>query len=326
MPKIQKSSPNLALANQKSSRESSFAKSQKLTKSHTSRNILIAFLLNFGFSIYEFIGGSLTGSTAIMSDAIHDLGDAISIGLSFLLEKKSAKQPNETYTYGYLRYSLLSGLITTLILVLGSVIVIFNAILRLFQPSPINYDGMIMLALIGTIVNLIAVRFTSHGESLNQKSVNLHMLEDVLGWIIVLIGAIVMKFIDITYLDPILSIGIALFVAISAIKNLCAILDIFLEKTPANLSLADLRTHLLSLPHIQGIHHLHLWSIDEYHHYATLHVVTNQPTPTLKNTIRQELAKHHISHATIELESPNEHCHDLECRPTAVSTPAHHHH
>lgn len=194
--------------------------------------ILIAFLLNLGFSVYELIGGTITGSTAIVSDAVHDFGDAISIGLSYLLEKKSTKQPDAKYTYGYTRYSLVGGMVTTLILLFGSTFVIFNAILRLFNPIEINYNGMIILSLIGVAVNFIAAYITRDNSSLNQKSVNLHMLEDVLGWIVVLIGAIIMRFTNISYLDPILSILVALFILKQALVNFVSILNVFLEKLP----------------------------------------------------------------------------------------------
>ena len=148
----------------------------------TERNILIAFILNFAFSIFEFIGGAITGSVAIVSDAVHDIGDAMSIGASYFLEKKSKKQPDETYTYGYARYSVMGGVITTFVLIFGSVAVIYNAILRIVNPVEINYDGMIVFAVVGVVVNLAAAYFTREGDSINQKAVNLHMLEDVLGW------------------------------------------------------------------------------------------------------------------------------------------------
>lgn len=203
--------------------------------------ILIAFLLNLGFSIYEFIGGAFTNSTAIMSDAIHDLGDAISIGISYFLEKKSTKHPDANYTYGYIRYSLVGGMITTLILLFGSVFVIASAIIRIFNPAEINYNGMIVLAIIGIVVNFLAAYITRDKGSLNQKSVNLHMLEDVLGWAVVLAGAIIMRFTDITYLDPILSILVALFILKQALSNFLSILNVFLEKTPTEFRWATSR-------------------------------------------------------------------------------------
>lgn len=288
-----------------------------MSKKHSHQpqhQILLAFLLNFGFSIYEFIGGSFTGSTAIISDAVHDFGDAISIGLAYFFEKKSTKHPNEYYTYGYIRYSLVGGLLTTLILLIGSTFVIYNAVVHLLNPAPINYGGMTILAIIGVIVNLIATYITRDKNSLNQRSVNLHMLEDVLGWAVVLAGAIIMSLTDITYLDPILSILVALFILKHALVNLNEIFAVFLEKTPANISLAKIKKQLLEISTIKDIHHLHIWSLDGVHHCATLHVITPQPNAKLKHQISSILAKQQISHLTIEFEDLNEHCTTQKCQ------------
>ena len=203
------------------------------------RNILIAFLLNLAFSVTEFVGGVFTGSVAILSDAVHDLGDAVSIGLSYLFERKSRGKPDDTYTYGYARFSVLGSAITTLVLLFGSAVVIYNAVERIIHPSPINYNGMIVFAVIGIAVNLCAALVTREGGSLNQRAVNLHMLEDVLGWAVVFIGSVVMRFTDIRILDPIMSIGIALFILVHAIRNLKEIFDLFLEKAPYYIDMAD---------------------------------------------------------------------------------------
>lgn len=281
------------------------------------RNILVAFLLNLGFSIYEFIGGAFTNSTAIMSDAIHDLGDAASIGIAYFLEKKSHRHPDAHYTYGYLRYSLIGGVITTLILLFGSTFVIINAVMRLFHPEPINYNGMIILAIVGVVVNFIAAYTTRSKDSLNQKSVNLHMLEDVLGWAVVLVGAIVMRFADITYLDPLLSLGVAIFILKHAFANLWEISEVFLEKTPHDISIPEIATDLTKIAQVIDVHHLHIWSLDGYHNYATLHVVTKQPSDKLKRRIKANLAQHHIEHSTIEFETPAERCSETSCRVVA---------
>ena len=174
----------------------------------TEKNILIAFILNLSFAIFEFFGGIFTGSVAIVSDAIHDVGDATSIGISYFLEKKSKRKPDEKYTYGYLRYSVIGSVITTLILLVGSVIVIINAFNKIMNPTEINYKGMIIFAVFGLVINFVAAFVTHGGGSLNQKAVNLHMLEDVLGWAVVLVGAIIMNFTDIKIIDPLMSIGV----------------------------------------------------------------------------------------------------------------------
>ena len=204
------------------------------------KNIFIAFILNLAFSVFEFIGGIFTGSVAIVSDAIHDFGDAAGIGISYFLEKKSKKQPDEKHTYGYARYSVIGSLITTFILLFGSVTVIYNAINRLINPSEIDYNGMIIFAVVGVCVNFCAAYFTRDGDSLNQKAVNLHMLEDVLGWTVVLIGAIIMRYTDWSFIDPVMSVGVSLFIFINAVRNLKEAIDLFLEKTPHGIDIKEI--------------------------------------------------------------------------------------
>ena len=292
----------------------------------TERNILIAFILNLAFSIFEFVGGFFTGSVAIVSDAVHDIGDAASIGASYFLEKKSKKQPDEHYTYGYARYSVIGSVLTTLILLVGSALVVYNAILRIINPTPIKYDGMIIFAIVGAAVNLLAALFTREGDSLNQKAVNLHMLEDVLGWIVVLVGAIAMRFTDFAIIDPLMSIGVAIFIFINAIKNLKEAVDLFLEKTPHGIDVHEICEHLCHIEGVEDVHHIHVWSMDGYHNYATLHAVANGDAHHIKHAIREELVEHGISHVTLELEVPGEHCHEHNCTVHHAEGGHHHHH
>ena len=291
----------------------------------TEKNILFAFILNLGFSIFEFFGGIFTNSVAILSDSIHDLGDALSIGISFILEKKSKKKPDKNYTYGYIRYSVLGGLITTVILLVGSILVIYNAIGRILNPVEIDYTGMIIFAVIGVVMNFMAAYLTKEGGSINQKSVNLHMLEDVLGWVVVLIGAIIMNFTDISIIDPIMSIGVALFILVNTFKNLKQILDLFLEKTPHDIDIDHLKEHLQKIDGVDDIHHIHVWSIDGYNNYATMHIVTkSKNVKKIKEEIREELEEHGICHSILETE--DEACEDTECNPNLHIETGHHHH
>lgn len=295
----------------------------------TERNILIAFVLNLGFAIFEFIGGFITNSVAITSDAVHDIGDAMSIGLSYILEKISKKKPDEKYTYGYVRYSVIGSLITTLILIIGSIFVVLNAINRIITPVDISYDKMIIFALIGVVVNFLAAYFTKEGDSLNQKSVNLHMLEDVWGWIIVLVGAVVMKFTDIKIIDPILSICVAIFIFKNAISNLQEVLDLFLEKTPKGINIDELKHHLLEIDGVKDIHHIHIRSMDGYSNFATLHAVVDRNNKEIKEKIKEELKEHGINHTTIEMESLGEECNDTNCEGCInerTCSHVHHHH
>ena len=291
----------------------------------TEKNILIAFLLNLLFSIIEFIGGTITNSVAIISDSIHDIGDAMSIGVSYFLERKSTKKPDNNYTYGYVRYSVLGSIITTFILLAGSILVIYNAILRLFNPVEINYNGMIIFAVLGVSINFLAAYFTKEGDSLNQKSVNLHMIEDVLGWGLVLIGAIIMKFTDIKIIDPILSICVAIFILVNSLKTLKEIVDLFLEKTPKNIDIEEIKEHLLKIKGIIGIHHIHVRSIDGFNNYATMHIVVDCDYKEIKHKVKEKLAEHGIVHSTIEFEEKGEKCDFEECQITKTNHLHHHH-
>ena len=292
----------------------------------TEKNILIAFILNLSFGIFEFFGGIFTNSVAIISDSIHDIGDALSIGISYFLEKKSKKKPDNKYTYGYIRYSVIGSLITTVILLLGSVFVIISAIKRIIDPVSISYNGMIIFGIFGVIVNFLAAYFTKKGHSLNQKAVNLHMLEDVLGWIVVLVGAVIMKFTDISIIDSILSILVALFIFINAFKTFKAIVDLFLEKTPSDIDINELKKHILEIQGVIDVHHIHVWSIDGYHNYATMHVVAIENIIKIKENIREELKQHGIDHVTIEIEDKDEKCDEINCKIDENHVHHHHHH
>ena len=292
----------------------------------TEKNIFVAFILNLLFSVFEFAGGAFTGSVAIVSDAVHDIGDALSIGLSWFLERKSKRKPDSIFTYGYIRYSVIGSLITTVILLFGSVIVSYNAVLRILNPVKINYNGMIVFALVGAVVNFIAAWFTKEGDSLNQKAVNLHMLEDVLGWIVVLVGAVVMRFTDISLIDPVMSIGVSVFIFVNALKNLKEITNLFLEKIPTDIDVEEIKKHLCEIDGVLDVHHIHIWSMDGYNHYATMHIVTDRDGHEVKDEIRKELKEHNICHVTLELEGADEHCHDKECHTENRESGGHHHH
>ena len=277
------------------------------------KNILIAFLLNLFFSVFELIGGIFTNSIAIISDALHDFGDSVSIGISYFLEKKSKQKPDEKYTYGYKRFSVLGSVITTSILFVGSIYVIVTSAARIFNPEPINYNGMIVFAVVGLVVNLAAAYFTREGDSLGQKAVNLHILEDCLGWAIVLVGAIVMRFTNIALIDSVMSIGVAIFILTHAVAALKEALYIFLERTPRTIEINEIKEHICHIDGVIDVHHIHIWSHDGFQNYATLHVVVDGDYAKIKHEIKDELKEHGIVHSTLELESPDEVCHDTNC-------------
>lgn len=276
----------------------------------TEKNILIAFLLNICFAIVELIGGLFTNSVAIISDAIHDAGDALSIGISYFLERKSNKKHDHNYTFGYKRYSIIGAFITTIIILVGAIFVIYNSITRFFNPVKLNYDGMIIIAIFGVIINFFAAYVTREGDSLNQHAVNLHMLEDVLGWIVVLVGSIVIKFTNFSYIDSIMSICISIFLIIESIKNLKQILNLILEKVPDGINVNEVENEIRKIPGVKDVHHIHIWSLDGEKNYATMHIVSDI---NVKESVRKSLEKFNISNVTIEMESLKEKCHHKEC-------------
>ncbi len=294
-------------------------------KSHI--KILIAFLLNLFFSLFEFFGGLFTGSIAIISDAIHDLGDAVSIGISFLLERKSKRGADEKYTYGYGNYSVLGAVITSVILIVGGVAVIVRAIERIINPVAINYDGMIAFAIFGAITNFAAAYFTRDGESINQRAVSLHMLEDVLGWIAVLVGAVIIKFTGLNIIDPIISIAVSLFITVNAFKLIKESLDVLLVKAPENIDRNKLIEDIETVEGVEGVHHLHLWCVDTGKILATMHVVKSRSdSHEIKHDIRHKCESAGIKHVTIELEEIGEECHEKNCFLENERECAHHHH
>lgn len=279
----------------------------------TEKRILIAFLLNLFFSIFEIIGGIITGSYAILSDAIHDFCDAVSIGISYLCEKGSKKRPNHQYTFGYVRYSVLGAFFTTIMLLIGSSTVIYHAIEHLFTSSEIDYNGMIIFAIIGFVVNLLAALITRKGESLNQKAVSIHMLEDVLGWCTVLIGAIIMRFTGWSIIDPIISIIYSIWILFESIKSLKKMIDLFLLKAPDKLDSDFIEQELKKIPGIQSVHHIHSWSIDGMKNCVSVHLVVCGDFAKIKNNARLVLQSHGIEHITLETELEGDICDHTTC-------------
>ena len=270
---------------------------------HGNSNIKIAFFLNLGFSIIEIIGGFLTNSVAILSDALHDLGDSFSLALAWYFQKISKKKRDARFSYGYRRFSLLGALVNSLILLLGSVYVISESVQRIITPEEANAKGMLLLAVLGIAVNGFAMLRLRKGNSLNERAVALHLLEDVLGWVAVLVGSIVMMFVHVPVLDPILSLVIACYILFNIYRNLRDTLRVILQGTPENIDHAEVEKMILETAGVQAIHDLHIWTIDGEMNILTVHVVIKQALDkeevmALKQTIKEKLESLNIQHAT----------------------------
>jgi cobalt-zinc-cadmium efflux system protein len=281
-------------------------------------NIKVAFFLNLFFTVIEIIGGIATNSMAILSDALHDLGDSLSLGLAWYFQNFAKKPKSASYSYGYKRYTLMGALINAVILTTGSIIFVWRAIPRLIEPQEVNAPGMILMALLGIAVNGAAVLRLKNGKSLNQRVVYLHLLEDVLGWVAVLIGAIVMYYFDLPIIDPILSILISLFILFNVYRSLKDINQILMQGTPSEKEVLDVEKYLENLEGILGHHDLHVWSLDGEYHVLTVHLIVDNQTSlkdivALKNKIRDELHHHGIEHTTLEFELGEEDCDYVDC-------------
>ena len=269
----------------------------------------IAFFLNAAFVVIEIIGGLLTNSIAILSDAVHDLGDSLTLGLSWVLEKRSRRPGNSRYTYGYKRLSLVGALMNAIVLLVGSGFIIANAIPRLFSPEPIDAKGMIILAVLGIIINGAAVLRLKKGTKIAEKVVSLHLLEDVLGWFAVLIVSIILLFADIPILDPILSLLITAFVLKNVVQNFGQIIKIFLQAVPDGYNIAEIENKVIELhPSILEIHGTKLWTLDGDSNIMTFHMcVKNKPDINeivgLKRSVKNTLHELGIEDVTIEIEN-----------------------
>jgi len=280
----------------------------------SSRRIAVVFFLNLFFTIIEFVGGLLTNSTAIMADAVHDFGDTLSIGLAWVLSQLSGKHPTDEFTYGYYRFSLLGALINGLILIVGSLWVLTEALPKLLNPEMPHAEGMFWLAILGVVVNGVAAWKLSAGKTMNERTLNWHLLEDVLGWVSVLIISILLIFFDWPVLDPLLSIVFTLFILLGVFRNIYRTVGIFLQSVPDKKLLGDIRQVISSIQHVNSIHHLHLWTLDGERHVLTAHLDIDELSKVeekqLKQHINKLLAVFSLTHTTIELEMPEDICRD----------------
>lgn len=280
---------------------------------HSSSNIKLAFFLNLGFTILELIGGLWTNSLAIIADAIHDLGDSFALGFAWYLENLSHKKGDEKYSYGYRRFSLLGAVITTAILIIGSLFILTEAIPRLLNPESVHAEGMFLFALIGIAVNGYAALRLHRDSSINSQTVAWHLIEDVLGWVAVLIVSIVLIFQDIPILDPILSILITLYILFNVIKNLKKTVSIFLQAVPEETSIIDFNHQIKNIDGVIDVHHTHVWSMDGTDNVLTAHVtvsddISREDTLSIKEEIRKIVNQFGFYHSTVEIEYQSEKC------------------
>lgn len=279
-------------------------------------NILFAAILNFSFVIIEIIGGLLTNSVAILSDALHDLGDSIALFSAYIAEKQAERSPDKKRTFGYARISVFSALFSAVILIVGSVFILIEAIQRLFSPEPVVAGGMILLAVFGVGVNLVAYFRMRTGMSANEKVLSWHLLEDVIGWAAVLVGAILIYFTDLYIIDPILTVGYTLFILWGVWGGLKNVANILMQGTPAEVDLGKIKGEIEAITDVKSVHDIHVWSLDGEFNVLTCHVVLENvsiaDTKKIKEEIEERMRVFHVTHTTIECEVEGE-CVGKDC-------------
>lgn len=268
------------------------------------KKILIVLFLNLFFSIFELYGGLITNSTTILSDSLHDAVDVLSIIIFIVLEKKSSKKPDNLYTFGYSRYSVLGALVTNIALFLSSLFIIFNSLNRIVNPIKVNYNSMIIFSIIGIVINLIATKFTSKTNTIGEKSINLHMLEDTFGFVVILLGSILIKLTNFYIIDAILSLTLAIFILIKVLKNTKEVFDIFLEKKPNNILIDELIKEILNTKRVIKINKMNIWTLDGKSNYLNLSllvdVVTIKELISIRENINRKVDKYNINNLSVE--------------------------
>lgn len=288
---------------------------------HTSTgNLKMAFWLNLLFAIFEFVGGFFASSVAILSDAVHDLGDALSLGVAWYLQRLSSKGRDRSFSYGYKRFSLLGALFISVVLAVGSILMIIHAIEKMKNPVQPHSPIMLVMACAGLAVNGFAALRMSRGKTLNEKTVMYHLLEDVLGWLAVLVVSVVMLFAEIPILDPLLSIAISLWILWNVVANLRQTFKIFLQAVPEELDSTRLQQEIGEVEGVSSMHDFHLWTLDGEKHILSLHVSLKsdaycqaEQSVRIKEDIRRVAHGHDIDHVTIEIDPPHYSCGMEDC-------------
>jgi cobalt-zinc-cadmium efflux system protein len=291
---------------------SSFVEMSTSNTDRSTKNLRTAFFLNFAFTIFEFIGGIYTNSIALTSDALHDVGDTFSLGSAWYLDRLSKRKPDKNFSFGYARFSLLGALVNGIILIVGSLIIIWHAVERLIHPEDADAEGMIFFAIVGVIVNAIAAWRLMGGKTLNEQVMSWHLLEDVLGWVAVLIASIIMYFYEAPFLDPVLSLLITLYILYGVVRRLRETLVVFLQGVPEGVDKLELELKIEQLPNIRAIHDCRIWTLEGENHVFTIHVeveprVTFEELKVLRGEVMSVIEPYNFTHVTIQTEFDGEH-------------------
>lgn len=268
-------------------------------------NLAFVFFMNLTFNIIVILGGLATNSMAILADCIHDLSDTISIAFAWFLERVSQRDSTDKYSYGYQRFSILGSVIISVFVIIMALVILQEAIPRLFAPQGIDAGGMLLVAIVGIVFKSISVHRLHDGETFNERAILFHQLGDVFEWVAILVLSLVLMFWDgAPYLDPFVSIGIALWLIINLGRNLYKAIEVLLQKTPDNFDVDEFKTEILAIDGIKAIEDFHIWSLDGIDSVMTLKVNVDfgKNVEEIKKEIYNISNKYHVVDITIEFD------------------------
>lgn len=269
------------------------------------QNLAFVFFMNLAFNIIVIVAGLATNSIAILADCIHDVSDTISIAVAWIMEKVAQKDSSDKYSYGYQRFSILGAVIISVFVIFMALVILNEAIPRLFVPEEVDAGGMLLIAVVGLIFKSISVYRLHKGETFNEKAILFHQLGDIFEWLAILILGIVLMFWEgASYLDPFVSIGIALWLIFNLGRNFYKSVCVLLQKTPDFFDVEEFKTGVLNIPDVNAIDDFHVWSLDGIDSVLTLKVAIDnwQRQEEIKKEIYDVASKYHIVDITIEFD------------------------
>ena len=297
--------------------------------------LLISFIIITSYMIAEAIGGYLTNSLALLADAGHMLSDAISLGIALLAFTLGAKVANHSKTYGYKRFEILAAVLNGLTLIIVALFIFYEAIERFQNPPEVASTGMLIIATIGLLVNILVAWIMMRGgdveENLNMRGAYLHVISDMLGSIGAIVAALLIMFFGWGWADPLASVIVAALVLRSGYFVTKAGLHVLMEGTPENIDVDDVVETIQNKKGIEGVHDLHVWSITSGLNALSCHAVVDErmsiaESERLLRQIEHDLEHQNIHHMTVQLET-SDHLHDnsILCKVQAESSGHHHH-
>ncbi len=280
---------------------------------HREENVKFAAGLNIVFTLIEIVGGLLTNSLALLADALHDFGDSIALVVAWWAERKAKTPADNKMTFGYHRLSLLSSVFAAVVLISGSLLILSKAIPRLIKPEHVDAQGMILIAVIGLVINSLGFLKLRQGISQNEKILSWHLLEDMLGWLVLLAGSVIIKFWDTHVIDPLMTIGFTVFILWGAGRNFKETVDLLMEGVPNYINREQVKKVMLSVQGVVDVHDLHIWSLEGETNLLTAHVVVDKgmglrDLETIKDMIKNKVKSLRIGHLTIEFEAQKGKC------------------